>query len=162
MQDNNTGVFVVMTSNDISKLPPELMRTGRLDAQWFFGLPNTKERESIFNIYLKKRDKTLAPKLLKYAVNQTEHFTGAEIKAIVSIMMRKLWIRYQKDNSIDTTTFSKSDIDSAVSEIVPVYRYASDTVLELQRYAKSRARFASKAEKETSDVVDDLISDFSF
>ena len=161
MQDNDSGVFIVMTSNDITKLPPELMRTGRLDAQWYFGLPNSTERKSIFNVYLKKHNRELTPSLMKHAVKVTEHFTGAEIKATVSIMMRKLWIRYTKNNSIDTSKFTKADIDAAVSEIVPVYRYASDTVIELQQYARNRARFASKPEEKSTNIVDDLSNDIS-
>lgn len=157
MQDDNSGVFVIMTSNDISKLPPELMRSGRLDAQWYFGLPNSTERKSIFNIYLKKNHKTLSDKLMRYAINQTEHFTGSEIKSVVSIMMRKLYLRSLEDKKTDVSTFSEEDIDNSVAEIVPVYRYASDTIMELQQYAKTRARFASKNEESSSmDIVDTL------
>lgn len=162
MQDDNSGVFVVMTSNDITKLPPELMRSGRLDAQWYFGLPNMTERKSILNVYLNKNHKTLSKDLMNHAIMATNHFTGAEIKLMVSIMMRKLWIRYMKDNTVDTKTFIKEDIDAAVSEIVPVYNYASDIVLELQQYAKNRARFASKSEETSAKTIDSLIDDISF
>ena len=56
MQDNNNGVYVIMTSNDVSALPPEFTRSGRIDAQWYFSLPTTSEREDIFNVHLAKKD----------------------------------------------------------------------------------------------------------
>lgn len=34
LNDNDNGVYVIMTSNDVSQLPPELTRAGRLDAIW--------------------------------------------------------------------------------------------------------------------------------
>ena len=43
-----------MTSNDVSQLPPELTRAGRLDATWYFSLPTLSERKEIFKIHLKK------------------------------------------------------------------------------------------------------------
>ena len=52
LNDNDNGVFVVMTSNDVSQLPPELTRAGRLDATWYFSLPTLEERKQIFRIHL--------------------------------------------------------------------------------------------------------------
>ena len=45
----DTDVIVMMTSNDVSQLPPELTRSGRIDTQWIFDLPNKFEREEISN-----------------------------------------------------------------------------------------------------------------
>lgn len=157
MNDNSDGVFFIMTSNDVSKLPPELLRSGRLDTQWYFGMPNTSERQSIFRIYFGKHQKTVSQELLEYAVDMTQNFTGAEIKAAVDIMLRKLWIRYQKDKTIDTNTFLKADVKDAVSEIVPVYRSAADTVTALQNYARTRARFASSKEESAVRTAIDAI-----
>lgn len=161
MQDNDSGVFIVMTSNDITKLPPELLRTGRFDTQWYFGLPDFSERKSILSLYLKKKNKTLSKQLVDYIVKKTNHFTGAELKSVVSIMLRKLYIRYKSDTTIDTSTFTKEDIDQAVLEIIPVYKYAYNTILELQQYAKTRARFASKSEELNHSIIDNLANNIS-
>ena len=161
MQDNNSGVFVIMTSNDITKLPPELMRSGRFETQWYFGLPDSEERESIISLYLNKKDKKLSSSLMKYLVDKTQNFTGAELKNTISIMLRKLYLRYKKDKSIETSKFTEEDIDQAVLEIVPVYKYAYDTILELQQYAKTRARFASKNEKLSHDIINNLTNTIS-
>jgi len=150
MQDNDDGIFMVMTSNDISKLPPELMRSGRLDTQWFFGLPDSDDRVSILDIYFNKYNKTVSDEVMEYAVKKTEHFTGAEIKQMVSVMLRKLYNRYIKNNTIDKNSFTKEDVDNAVEEIIPVYNSNKAVVLGLERYAKDRARFASS--KHTSSL----------
>ena len=47
--------FVVATANDISNLPPELMRKGRFDEIFFVNLPNDKERKNIFEIHITRR-----------------------------------------------------------------------------------------------------------
>ena len=50
----NENSFTVFTSNDITKLPPELMRAGRIDTQWYFSVPNNEEAQEILSIYIKK------------------------------------------------------------------------------------------------------------
>ncbi len=54
MQEKESPTFVVATANDITKLPPELLRKGRFDEIFYVGLPNKEEREKIFNIHIKK------------------------------------------------------------------------------------------------------------
>ena len=50
MQEKKSAAFVVATANDITKLPPELLRKGRFDEIFYVGLPNDKERKKIFEI----------------------------------------------------------------------------------------------------------------
>ena len=45
MQEKESPTFVVATANDITHLPPELLRKGRFDEIFYVGLPNDKERE---------------------------------------------------------------------------------------------------------------------
>ncbi|PAW76102.1 MAG: hypothetical protein B9S32_16495 [Verrucomicrobia bacterium Tous-C9LFEB] len=54
MQEKTSSVFVVATANDVSQLPPELLRRGRFDEVWFVDLPNQQERESIWSIQIEK------------------------------------------------------------------------------------------------------------
>nr|WP_324257740.1 AAA family ATPase [Cellvibrio fontiphilus] len=55
MAERRSRVFIVATSNDISRLPPELIRKGRLDEIFFVDLPDKAVREDIFSIHLRKR-----------------------------------------------------------------------------------------------------------
>ena len=58
MQEKTDPVFVIATANDISSLPPELLRKGRFDEIFFVDLPTTKEREKIFKVHINKRIKS--------------------------------------------------------------------------------------------------------
>src|SRR5882724_9474982 len=60
LSDKTAPVFVVATANDISQLPPELLRKGRLDEIFFVDLPRRDERLEIFRIHLKKRRRDAA------------------------------------------------------------------------------------------------------
>ena len=55
MQEKTGAVFVLATANDISVLPPELMRKGRFDEIFFVDFPNEQEREEIFRVHLQRR-----------------------------------------------------------------------------------------------------------
>ena len=55
MQEKSSPVFVIATANDVSLLPPELLRKGRFDELFFVDLPFPGEREEILDIHLRKR-----------------------------------------------------------------------------------------------------------
>ena len=135
------GVFVVMTSNDVSRMPPELTRAGRLDAIWYFGLPTKKEREEIFNIHFNKFNRLLSPSMLKFAAEESNDFTGAEIKEAVISSIRKSFNRYKKDGNKD---IAEQDIRQACAEVIPIARSSKEKIAALEDYAKSRARFSNK------------------
>ena len=54
MEEKTASVFVIATANDVSALPPELLRKGRFDETFFVDLPEPKERETILSIHLAK------------------------------------------------------------------------------------------------------------
>ena len=85
MQERKATVFLVATANDISSLPPELMRKGRFDEIFFVDLPDESTRQTIFAIHLRKRQLDPAEFDLKQLAVASEGFSGAEIEqAIVS------------------------------------------------------------------------------
>jgi SpoVK/Ycf46/Vps4 family AAA+-type ATPase len=85
MAERQSKVFVVATANDISTLPPELVRKGRFDEIFFVDLPDNSVRTSILAIHLANRDQSLGNFDLKKLALATEGFSGAEIEqAIVS------------------------------------------------------------------------------
>ncbi len=83
MAERRKPVFMVATANDISQLPPELMRKGRMDEIFFVDLPEAEARREIFAIHLHKRD--LAPETfdLEGLALAAEGFSGAEIEQAV-------------------------------------------------------------------------------
>ncbi|WP_230425708.1 AAA family ATPase [Spartinivicinus ruber] len=83
MAERTTKVFIVATSNDISQLPPELVRKGRMDEIFFVDLPDAKIRRTIFEIHLSKRDQDCQEFDIEMLANITEGFSGAEIEQAV-------------------------------------------------------------------------------
>ena len=55
LQEKSSPVFVIATANNVTLLPPELMRKGRFDDIFFVDLPSREERIDIFRIHLQKR-----------------------------------------------------------------------------------------------------------
>lgn len=89
MAERKSPVFIVATSNDISRLPPELVRKGRLDEIFFVDLPDEEIRREIFSIHLHKRQQDLARFDLSRLACASEGFSGAEIEqAVVAALYR--------------------------------------------------------------------------
>jgi hypothetical protein len=85
LAERKSRVFVVATANDISCLPPELVRKGRLDEIFFVDLPTAAVREDILRIHAKKRAVTVADNHVQQLATACEGFSGAEIEqAVVS------------------------------------------------------------------------------
>ena len=76
-------MFVVATANDISKLPPELLRKGRFDEIFYVGLPTVMERREIFRIHLERRKRSFTDTQIGGLAEATKGFTGAEIEQAV-------------------------------------------------------------------------------
>lgn len=84
MQEKESAVFVVATANDITKLPPELLRKGRFDEIFYVGLPNEKERAKIFEIHIKKRRKQDFNRIdMESLAGRTGGYSGADIEGVV-------------------------------------------------------------------------------
>ena len=84
MQEKESPVFVMATANNITDLPPELMRKGRFDEIFFVDLPNKDERRKIFEIHIKKRRKEDFANIdLNKLVEKTEGYSGADIEGVV-------------------------------------------------------------------------------
>ena len=87
LAEKKNKVFVVATANDITALPPELVRKGRFDEIFFVDLPDPEVRAEITKIHLASRDQVLDPLDIGRVAAATEGFSGAEIEqAIVSAL----------------------------------------------------------------------------
>ena len=84
MQEKTSSTFVVATANDITKLPPELLRKGRFDEIFYVALPKDAERKKIFEIHIKKRRKQDLDKIdLNVLVSKTQGYSGADVEGVV-------------------------------------------------------------------------------
>ena len=109
MQEKESPTFVVATANDITKLPPELMRKGRFDEIFYVGLPDEEERKRIFEIHIsKRRSQDLNGIRVIDLVKKSKGFSGADIESVVKDAVESAFA--DGKNSIET-----QDIISAIS-----------------------------------------------
>jgi SpoVK/Ycf46/Vps4 family AAA+-type ATPase len=101
MQEKSQSVFVIATANDISKLPPELLRKGRFDEIFFVDLPDAQERRQILQIHLQKHQQNPTQFNFEQLISVTEGFSGAEIEqAVITALYRSLYSKRALDTSI--------------------------------------------------------------
>ncbi|CAG0968475.1 ATP-dependent zinc metalloprotease FtsH 1 [Burkholderiales bacterium] len=87
MAERKARVFMIATSNDIERLPPELVRKGRVDEIFFVDLPAESQRAQILAIHLKRRGHALEQFDLPALAKTAESFSGAELEqAVVAAM----------------------------------------------------------------------------
>ena len=137
LQEKTSPVFVVATANDISKMPPELLRKGRFDDIFYVDLPNDTERKSIFEIHIQKRRPLDLSKInLNQLVSQTEGFSGADIEGVVVDAVEN---SFADDKSELTTEYLKKAIFDTKSLSVIM----KDQLKELQKFYKEKSHFKS-------------------
>jgi SpoVK/Ycf46/Vps4 family AAA+-type ATPase len=130
MAENTHQVFIVATANDISKLPPELMRKGRLDEIFFVDLPDKKSREDIFAIHLKRRKQNAEEFDLHALAGASEGFTGSEIEqAVVSSLYRAY------GGGSPMTTIS---VIETIKQTHPISVVMAEKIQALRDWAKDR------------------------
>jgi len=84
MQEKTGAVFVIATANDISALPPELLRKGRFDEIFYVGFPNTVERQNILNIHLRKAKQMAVSLDIGKLAELCRDYSGADIENAVN------------------------------------------------------------------------------
>lgn len=135
MSEKTAPVFVVATANDISQLPPELLRKGRFDEIFFVDLPALEEREEIFRIHLAKRGRDPQAFDLPALAQASQGFSGAEIEqAIISALYDAFYARRE---------LATADILEALRQTVPLARTMDEQIGRLRAWAEGRARNAS-------------------
>jgi SpoVK/Ycf46/Vps4 family AAA+-type ATPase len=138
LSEKSTPVFVIATANDISALPPELLRKGRFDEIFFVDLPSARERQEIFRVHLAKRKMAPADFDLEVLGRASDGYSGAEIEeAIVSAMF---------DAFYEKQPLATDRVLESLRQTVPLSRTMKEDVDELRKWAASRARPATGPE----------------
>lgn len=143
MQMKTKPVILFATANDISSLPPELIRKGRFDEIFFVDLPLPEERLEIFEIHLKMRERDVTMFDMDALVKCSDGFTGAEIEAAI---VDAMYVGFDDGQREITTT----DIQNSLSETVPLSVQMKEQVDNLRIWARTRARHASVPRKSTA------------
>jgi hypothetical protein len=139
LSEKTAPVFVVATANDVSQLPPELMRKGRLDEMFFVDLPSEKERQEIFAIHLKRRGREVKNFDLPALATASPNLSGAEIEqAIISALY---------DAFSERRELQAKHILRALEQTVPLATTMDQQIDRLRHWADGRARNASLARR---------------
>lgn len=132
MQEKTKPVFLIATGNNVSMLPPELLRKGRFDEIFFVDLPDKNEREDIFEIHLKKRKRDPAKFKVPELAEITDGFSGAEIEQLVVGALNHAFF---EDREVEF-----KDIKEEADNQVPLSRMMAEDIAELREWSKLRAR----------------------
>ena len=135
MQDRKAPVFVAATCNNVTALPPELIRKGRFDELFFVDLPNQAERKQIFAIQLAKRKRNPADFDLNRVTTAADGYSGAEIESVVQTA---LFAAYSQKQAVTTQALL-----DALSGTVPLSTTRAEEIEVLRAWARTRAVPAS-------------------
>jgi SpoVK/Ycf46/Vps4 family AAA+-type ATPase len=135
MSEKTAPVFMIATANDVTALPPEMLRKGRFDEIFFVDLPDLEERKEIFAIHLKKRNRPVENFDLQELAQKTRGFSGAEIEQVV---VGALYIAYDAGREL-----GQADLLEEAKNVVPLSVMMSEDIAELRQWAALRTRPAS-------------------
>jgi SpoVK/Ycf46/Vps4 family AAA+-type ATPase len=130
MSQKDSQVFVVATANDISALPPELVRKGRFDEIFFVDLPNSAIRKLIAEIHLQNRGQDAGTFDTAQIATATKGFSGAEIEqAVVSA----LYAAHAQDEPLTT-----AHVLAEIERTKPLSVVMAERIAILRRWAEGR------------------------
>ena len=130
-------IFVVMTANNVSGLPPELLRRGRVDDIFSVNFPNHDERIEIAQIHLRKRGHKLSNDELQSFANATDRYVGSEIEGIVKDAILACFSRDEK-------TVTADELVRQAAQTKPLSKAFESAVNAMQQWAENNAKPASR------------------
>jgi len=130
LQERKTDVFLVATANSVKALPPELLRSGRIDKLYWVDLPDNVQREEILKIHLRKigRNPDMFNTDMAQLVTLCDQFSGADIEQWVQEALNLAFASKHTDLMLQ-------DLISTVGEITPTSRLMGDVIIENRAWA---------------------------
>lgn len=138
MQDRTAAVFIAATSNNVTVLPPELIRKGRFDELFFVDLPNAEERRAIFRLHLARHKQNPADFDLDCLSATAKGYSSSEIDAAIQAA---LYASFSSKKPLTT-----EDLVQAARSTVPLSATRAEEIQALRAWAKQRAVPASLPE----------------
>lgn len=128
---------MVATANDVSKLPPELLRRGRFDELFFVDLPTPEERKEIINIYAMRGLKQELPSaLMQELVEASDGFAGSDLESAVREVVKEAYLH--GDNAVTSDLFRRS-----FQNVVPLSKTSPEQIENIRAWGRERAVPAS-------------------
>ncbi|MCE9670712.1 AAA family ATPase [Myxococcus stipitatus] len=135
LQEKTAPVFVVATANRIDGLPPELLRKGRFDDIFFIDLPEHPERQDIFRIHLRRRQREPSHFDLGELATLTEGFSGSEIEQAVVAGLYEAFA--------ENAELAQRHLVRTIRDTFPLSVTMRDEIQRAREWARGRTRPAS-------------------
>ena len=148
MQEKKARVFIVATVNNISKMPPELLRRGRFDKIYYVDLPSDEERKEILQIHMRKLHIYLpdATTMTEYSQSLI-NYSGADIEYILKEALR--------DHIHDPEKTVNECIKASIRRTKSVSQILADEIREMQAEFRNRS-FENVNDREKTDWQEPL------
>ncbi len=144
LQEKKAPVFVIATANDVTQLPPELVRKGRFDEIFFVDLPDASERRDIWSIHLGKRNRDPEAFDLHTLAMASDGLSGAEIEQAI---IAALYDAFDQGRPL-----SMGDLLEVLQTTVPLSRMMDEQIAALRAWAAQRVRCVLTAEMQNCDT----------
>ncbi len=131
MQDRESGVFLAATSNNITILPPEILRKGRFDEIFFVDLPGVSARSALFTIHLKKRGRVPDAFDVPHLAAASDGFSGAEIEQVIAA---GLYTAFNEKQQLTTEILL-----AEISATRPLSVTRAEEITAIREWARARA-----------------------
>jgi len=138
-QETRYPVMLVATANDVTTLPSMVYRKGRLDEVWATDLPMKEEREEIFRIHIRKRDRNPKKFNIEMLAVKAEEMTGSEIEGCIEDAMFSAF-----DDGVEVNT---KYVLKSLDETIPQAQRDQEEIKVIRKWVESRARLVSGGEK---------------
>jgi SpoVK/Ycf46/Vps4 family AAA+-type ATPase len=126
----------VATANDVTRLPPELLRRGRFDELFFVDLPDVEARRAILALHLRRRGRDPAPHDLPALADLCPNFSGAELEQVVVGGLHRAFALGRE--------LEAADLRRVAQDVVPLFKTCEEQVKALREWARGRARPAGR------------------
>ena len=147
LQDCKHPVFTMVTANNVTGLPPELLRRGRFDAIFSTNMPTPKEREEVLRIHLKQRGQNIKDfdrHEVVAVINASEGYVPAEIESAVKDALVDAF-----DEGEDLTM---EHVQKALARMIPLSRAFAREIETMREWATNNATPAGLVEPAATDT----------
>ena len=146
MQEKPGAVFVIATANDITTIPPELLRRGRFDEIFYIDLPNDRERRQIFEVKTKSLKLTLHRGDFERLSTLTDGFSGADIECVIYDALEDL---FRNQN----TYLTQMVLEKYIEQAIPISIVLKE---KIERYQELFKKFSLKPASFTAEEINSI------
>ncbi len=144
MSERTCPVYIIMTANDVPRLPPEFTRKGRIDEVFGIHLPTAEERAEIFRIHLRLKGRDPEEFGLNQLADATEGYTGADIREVVTMGLK---LAFHAEAEVST-----EHLLQAVPEIRPLSQTDPERVAAMTEWLDRHTKPASSSRQTCGEV----------